>query len=158
MTEAEWLTGGNDYTLFQFIRRKADRRKLRLFACACCRRIWELMPDERSRIAVQVSERYADGWATKGQLSAAQAAAAEAVRDAVEASRAPEAVVFSGCKGLTAEQREVAWAAFHLATKYRAAARAAKAVARSTDRFSKMAEEIGLAETGCVGRRLQVSH
>ena len=77
MTEAEWLTSDCPYTLFQFIRRRADQRKLRLFACHCCRRIWELLPDERGRRAVEMSELYAERRATKGQLSAAQAAAQE---------------------------------------------------------------------------------
>jgi hypothetical protein len=46
-----------------------------LVTCACCRRVWHLLADPRSRQAVGVGERYADGLATRADLRAAGAAA-----------------------------------------------------------------------------------
>ena len=53
-------------------------RKLRLFACACCRRIWEEIPDSRSQNAVEMAERYADGFATEEEMNAASHMALDA--------------------------------------------------------------------------------
>ena len=59
-----------------------DDRTLRLFACWCVRQIWPLLTDQRSRTAVEVSERYANGQATAEELDAAWDAAWDAACDA----------------------------------------------------------------------------
>jgi hypothetical protein len=76
VTEAEWLACKNPHGLLDFFQEASDR-KVRLFAAACCRRLWHLLSDERSRNAVEVSEKFADGLVGLDELqSAADGAAA----------------------------------------------------------------------------------
>lgn len=114
MTEQEWLTSADPQAMLDIIingicgnRDIATDRKLRLFACACCRQVWDQLTDDvpcgrcgdgkvpellyytgraqgkpcpdcqgagrinRSRRAVEVAERYADGEATENDLESA---------------------------------------------------------------------------------------
>jgi hypothetical protein len=48
---------------------------LRLFACACCRRIWDQITEETGRKAVEIAEAFANGQATAKQLRDASIAA-----------------------------------------------------------------------------------
>lgn len=56
-------------------------KNLRLFACWCVRQVWDLLSDE-GKHAVEISERYAVGEATKEELDTARDAAWDATRDA----------------------------------------------------------------------------
>ncbi len=76
MTEAEWLAATDAQPMLAFLRDRVSDRKLRLFAVACCRRIWHLLSDDRSRAAVEAAEQYADGSASGEQLRAVSAAVA----------------------------------------------------------------------------------
>ena len=60
MTEPEWLNCTEPLRMLNFLRGKASDRSLRLFACACCRRVWHLLTEGLSRRAIDVAERYAD--------------------------------------------------------------------------------------------------
>jgi hypothetical protein len=106
MTEAEWLACRDPDRMLEYLsgRRPTVRgwlgwlgfrqeqeaepepprvsaRKLRLYACACCRRVGDLLTDERSRQAVEVAERAADGLATEPEVRAAESAAWDAMND-----------------------------------------------------------------------------
>jgi hypothetical protein len=72
MTEAEWLSCTDPERMMPGT---ASKRKLRLFACACCRRPGLLLRDPRSLHAVEVAERFADGRATDDERVAAWTAA-----------------------------------------------------------------------------------
>jgi len=73
MSEQEWLEGTKTWFMLPHIPQPASERKLRLFACACVRRVWHLLPDERNWGAVEVAERFADGLAGERELVAAHA-------------------------------------------------------------------------------------
>jgi hypothetical protein len=73
MTEAEWLACTDPVKMLEFLHGKGSDRKLRLFACACCRRLRPLFQSEpQDWHAVLVSERHADGLATVVQLKYAR--------------------------------------------------------------------------------------
>lgn len=71
MTESEWLALEDPRAMLAILRLyhvvKAgaefpiSERKLRLFACVCCRQVWYLLTDVRSRKAVEMAERFVDG-------------------------------------------------------------------------------------------------
>jgi hypothetical protein len=69
VTEQEWLTSDNPSPMLNFIQSRASTRKLRLFACACCRSVWDSLYDLERR-AVVISERHADGMASPSELTA----------------------------------------------------------------------------------------
>jgi hypothetical protein len=130
MTEAEWLACEDVRELLDSQVGRASIRKFRLFGTACCRRIWHLLVDERSRNAVSVAERYADGLAAEEEVDAARTQMV-ACRDEADgwAPAAAEAVLFDAPfwnrgspirRGLTA-----AWTAARALTATRTAADAA---------------------------------
>lgn len=71
LTESKWLKCSDSWTMLVYIRRKTSTRKLRLFIVACCRRVWHLLSDERSRQVVELAELCADGLAEKENLETA---------------------------------------------------------------------------------------
>jgi hypothetical protein len=69
MTETEWLSATDPTPFLEFLRCNASDRKLRLLACAFCRRRWVLLPIGVKE-AVQTIERFVDGQVTNAEFSA----------------------------------------------------------------------------------------
>jgi hypothetical protein len=62
MTEKQWLASTDPNLMLEFLRGKAGDRKLRLFACACHRRVRHVSGDDDGLPgAMDNLERYADG-------------------------------------------------------------------------------------------------
>jgi hypothetical protein len=68
MTEAEWLASADPQPMLELVRRRASDRKVRLFAVACCRRVWSSLEHEVFRDAVRKAESFADGLADRAEL------------------------------------------------------------------------------------------
>ena len=68
MTEAGWLASTDPLPLLEALSGGSPSdRKLRLFACACCRRLWHLL-SELDRAVVTAIERCADGEINQAQI------------------------------------------------------------------------------------------
>jgi|SRR5579884_2032335 len=62
MTEAEWLACDDPTAIIFGLSeiQYEETRKLQLFACACCRRIWHLLAEAGLRRSVELAEAAAD--------------------------------------------------------------------------------------------------
>jgi hypothetical protein len=78
MTETEWLACADPKRMLDALRPYSSERKMRLFLCACARRLWPLLTIEEVRSGVEVAEQYADGRAAVGELDAARIRARDA--------------------------------------------------------------------------------
>lgn len=61
MTEAQWMHSTDLSAMLETLGGEVSDSKLRLFACACCRRIWELIDTDLHRRAVEYAEWFARG-------------------------------------------------------------------------------------------------
>ena len=68
MTEAEWLAATDPEPMLELLRGKASERKVRLFAVACCRRVWVSLEHEDLRDAVRKAESFADGLVDRAEM------------------------------------------------------------------------------------------
>ncbi len=104
MTEEEWLACEAPELMLELLQGKVSDRKLRLLGCWVQYSWLQDLSDARSRVALGVSERFADGLATEAELD-------DATHDATEAFRA--AVSLYGPEDKRVRGAELAlWAAF----------------------------------------------
>lgn len=101
MTESEWLACNHPEVMLRFLEGRATDRKLRLFACACCRHLLgKVTVNRRDRRAVDVAELFADGGASLDELQAAAATtpdwtAAYACAEAASPEGGVDAAIYS---------------------------------------------------------------
>src|SRR5262249_42630883 len=74
MDESDWLACTDPQAMLAFLRDsgKLPERKARLFAVACCRRAWHLLPDAAARRAIEAAERFAEGQESPNELARAR--------------------------------------------------------------------------------------
>jgi hypothetical protein len=70
VTEKEWLRWNFTQSMVRYVSGSSPR-KLRLFACHCCRRVWAGLSNA-NRAAVETAENFADGLASPVELEAVQ--------------------------------------------------------------------------------------
>ena len=131
MDEREWLTSTDPQAMLDFLRDsgKVAERKARLFACACVRRIWSLLPDQACRDAIDTSEQFADGKLGYEELTSAQLAmnlhrktrpaAREALRSCLHAILVGSAAVRAAWSTDVTGLFEWAWASIALGVQSR---------------------------------------
>jgi len=114
MTESEWLACTYLGQACEAVRSKVSSRKLRLFDVACARHVWNLLPDDETRRAVEIAELFADGRASREALDDAARRAKEAADRVAQpiltggASRAAEAAGQAGYSVAWANQQLMA--------------------------------------------------
>jgi hypothetical protein len=82
MTEDEYDACVNPFDLLAFLQNRGlSGRQLRLWACGCLRLVWSSL-SERSRHAVEVAERLANGLIAPGETAEARKDAVAAIAEA----------------------------------------------------------------------------
>jgi hypothetical protein len=127
----------------------ASARKRRLYAVACCRRVWHLLPDERSRRVVGVVERDADGEADREDLrlavmSAENLAETLAASSTTAAQEAAAAAAFAALNATADAERAAECSAANACSAVFHAATAANAPSAARARDAERAEQCQL--------------
>jgi hypothetical protein len=100
MTESEWLSCDFPFDMLRHLDGKIDDGEFIRFSVACCRRVWSLISDPRSRAIVEATEAYLAGNLT-------EALAGQVCADWLRAYEAGEVDDLAG--GSTNEAIESVW-------------------------------------------------
>jgi hypothetical protein len=126
ITEQEWLACSDPQPMLNFLRGNKNR-KVRLFGCACCRRIGHLLKDDVICQALHRAELYADGL-IRDSTAMTWYKKAAAARDRLPKQRGPD--------------DEVKWLAYHavaeatISNRYAAYLNTYRTVAHAVVRFA----------------------
>lgn len=112
MGEQEWLTCKTPQPMLDFLGFRDNERKLRLFAVACCRRIWDVLISKGSRRAVEVCERFADGMASRKELRYAYSGASKSCDRACYRAHPPDEIVVAAAAAAKTSARGVNMSVF----------------------------------------------
>jgi hypothetical protein len=109
MTEQDWLSCADPIPMLEFLhgRPVVSARKLRLFAVACSRRVWERI-EPLGQAALEVAEAFADGAADADVLRAARLACKSAGASASWYAAASSPAVAARNAALSAQAAHVA--------------------------------------------------
>jgi hypothetical protein len=93
-TLADWLSINHPMAMLNGLspQDQVSPRKYRLFACACCRRIWHLLQNDHLQQAICLAEAHAERQASWEALRAARRAVRD---DGIDLGNTPPAVWFS---------------------------------------------------------------
>jgi hypothetical protein len=128
MTDTEWNTAVDPGAMLERFVDDPYKAELGIFGCACCRRVWTLLSDERLTHGVEVREQYERGLVSEEEVR-------KAARDAgIARSEIRTPLKFSPNVGEQSVEAAPAWAAaaaasaavgnYHAASKLAARARA----------------------------------
>ena len=102
LDESGWTNEFRMTFVVDYLEQHANERKLRLFASACCRRVWDLLSVPAAQRIVELSDALADGADASAELRALHESSDFVELDALAQEDAPRADVRISACGLDA--------------------------------------------------------
>jgi hypothetical protein len=146
VTEADWQACEDPDPMVRALSADRYQRELRLFAVACARRLWSLLP-HACREALIASERFAAGAISEPELAAAVNAAEREAQMESRGGSAPDARAYAASAAVDAASVWRRTAANVLAaTSCAASARACAVAEADEERYDEVYESAQRAE------------